>query len=217
MIPFLAAVFVASRSFVETKLTYNMFSRLIPALKSVLDARCNRERRRCRNSEEFNHHGMFIQLLPLFHVISIEKRFVCFCFFLACNRFNGLNFIVDCCVGLWSFSFGYANNKKTKKWQFLLPSIGFLTADPGFINWHQILDTVRPCLLGEQFLWPGHAFRLASQHYRDWLNSSTFQPGRIEDFRWDTWKKQAVWDNKTGGCTILLGTKKSNLWKRNII
>eukprot|EP00434_Breviolum_minutum_P002437 symbB.v1.2.002154.t1/scaffold116.1/size325063/11 len=34
MIPFLAAVFVASRSFVETKLTYNMFSRLIPALKS---------------------------------------------------------------------------------------------------------------------------------------------------------------------------------------
>ena len=44
MIPFLAAVFVASRSFVETKLTYNMFSRLIPALKSVLDARCNRER-----------------------------------------------------------------------------------------------------------------------------------------------------------------------------
>ena len=129
MIPFLAAVFVASRSFVETKLTYNMFSRLIPALKSVLDARCNRERRRCRNSEEFNHHGMFIQLLPLFHVISIEKIFVCFCFFLACNRFNGLNFIVDCCVGLWSFSFGYANDKKTN-WQFLLPSIGFLTADP---------------------------------------------------------------------------------------
>jgi len=34
MMPFLAAVFVATRSFVETKLIYKMFSRLIPALKS---------------------------------------------------------------------------------------------------------------------------------------------------------------------------------------
>ena len=106
MMPFLVAIFFASRSFVETKLTYNMFSRLIPALKSVLDARSKDGSAKVfRNAEGEKIMSVFIQLLPLFHGV-FKKRFVCFSFFLACNRFNGLNFIVECCVGLWSFPFG---------------------------------------------------------------------------------------------------------------
>ena len=50
LIPYLVVLFFATRSFVETKLTYKMVSRWMPALKSVLDAR-SKDGRRWRNSE----------------------------------------------------------------------------------------------------------------------------------------------------------------------
>ena len=63
-----------------------------------------------------------------FSMLFLIKQIVCFGFFLACNRFNGLNFIVDCCAGCGVSLLDRRTTKKTN-WAFFLQA-SLLTADP---------------------------------------------------------------------------------------